>query len=121
MAPPDDQRGGVRRESQARAGALDFTALPERTETKLAGLLLVIPDLIALGCRIWWLRWLPLDPEDPRPVVCTVLAGTKLTSTRRVSHVYDIAPTRRRAVRRADRAAEGHRLTTYSYRLEDRR
>ena len=46
---PDAERGGPAREIQARAGALDFAALAGRAETRLAGLLLVIPDLIALG------------------------------------------------------------------------
>ncbi|HEX3312401.1 MAG TPA: hypothetical protein VHS32_39680, partial [Streptosporangiaceae bacterium] len=44
---PDAERGGPAREIQARAEALDFGGLPERAETRLAGLLLVIPDLIA--------------------------------------------------------------------------
>jgi hypothetical protein len=39
----------VAREIQPRAQALDFASLPDRAETRLAGLLLVIPDLIALG------------------------------------------------------------------------
>jgi len=46
---PDAERGGPAREVQARAEALDFAALPERAGTRLAGLLLAIPDLIALG------------------------------------------------------------------------
>ena len=36
---PDAERGGPAREIQARAGALDFAALPARAETRLAGLL----------------------------------------------------------------------------------
>jgi hypothetical protein len=46
---PDAERGGPAREIQARAEAPDFAALPERAGTRLAGLLLTIPDLIALG------------------------------------------------------------------------
>jgi hypothetical protein len=46
---PDAERGGPAREIQARAGAADFTALPDRAETRLAGLFLAIPDLVALG------------------------------------------------------------------------
>src|SRR5215467_2222517 len=46
---PDAARGGPAREIQARAEALDFSELPARAETRLAGLLLAIPDLIALG------------------------------------------------------------------------
>jgi hypothetical protein len=51
---PDAERGGPAREVQARAGALDFTTLPDRAETRPSGLLLVIPDLIALG-RVPWI------------------------------------------------------------------
>ena len=43
MAPAGRRAGGVRREIQPRAETLDFTALPERAETRLAGLLLTIP------------------------------------------------------------------------------
>jgi len=46
---PDAERGSPAREVQARAEALDFTTLPERCETRLGGLLLTVPDLIALG------------------------------------------------------------------------
>src|SRR5205814_1063601 len=46
---PDAERGGPAREIQARAEAADFAALPGRAETRLAGLFLAIPDLIALG------------------------------------------------------------------------
>ena len=46
---PDAERGGPAREIQARAEALDFTTLAGRAETRLAGLFLAIPDLIALG------------------------------------------------------------------------
>src|SRR5712672_3601669 len=45
---PDAERGGPAREIQARAEAAGFAALPERAETRLAGLLLAIPDLIDL-------------------------------------------------------------------------
>ena len=46
---PEADRGGPAREIQARAGAADFGALPGLAETRLAGLFLAIPDLIALG------------------------------------------------------------------------
>ena len=40
---------GPAREIQPRAEAQSFGELPERAETRLAWLLLAIPDLIALG------------------------------------------------------------------------
>ena len=43
---PDAERGGPAREIQARAEAVDFGALPERAETRLAGLLLSTLPLI---------------------------------------------------------------------------
>ena len=45
---PDADRGGPAREVQARAEAADFPRWPARAETRLAGLFLAIPDLIAL-------------------------------------------------------------------------
>jgi hypothetical protein len=120
---PDDQRGGVRREIQARAGALDFTALPERTETKLAGLLLVIPDLIALGLPdMVAAAGYPSTPKIPALSYVLSLLALKLTSTRRVSHVYDIAADPGAALFAALTALpKATALTTYSYRLEHRR
>ena len=46
---PVAERGGAAREVQARAEAADFTTLAGRAETRLAGLFLAIPDLVALG------------------------------------------------------------------------
>src|SRR2546430_4414650 len=81
---PGAERGGVRREIQARAEALDFTALPERTETKLAGLLLVIPDLIALGLpEMVTAAGYPSTPRIPALSYVRSLLALKLTSTRR--------------------------------------
>ena len=45
---PDTARGGPRRDVLARAELLDFTQLPARSPTNMAGLLLAIPDLLAL-------------------------------------------------------------------------
>jgi hypothetical protein len=89
---PDAERGGVRREIQARAGALDFSVLPEHAETRLAGLLLTVPDLIALGVPdMVAAAGYPSSPRIPALSYVLSLLALKLTGTRRVSHVYDIA------------------------------
>ena len=71
---------------------LDFAALPARAETRLAGLLLAIPDLIALGVpEMVAAAGYPSTPKIPALSYVLSLLALKLTSTRRVSHVYDIA------------------------------
>ena len=120
---PDAERGGVRREIQARAGALDFTALPQRAETKLAGLLLVIPDLIALGLpQMVAAAGYPSTGKIPALSSVLSLLALKLTSTRRVSHVYDIAADPGAALFAGLTALpKATALTTCSYRLEHSR
>jgi transposase len=74
-----------------RAGRLDFDSLPGRCDTRMAGLLLVIPDIAALDLpalvtaagypstsRIKAIHWI------------LSLLALKLTATRRVSHVDDL-------------------------------
>jgi hypothetical protein len=93
---PDADRGGPAREIQARAEALNFDALPARAETRLAGLLLAIPDLIALGVpEMVAAAGYPSTPRIPALSYVLSLLALKLTATRRVSHVYDIAAGRR--------------------------
>ena len=120
---PDTERGGVQREIQPRAEALDFTTLPERAETRLAGLLLVIPDLIALGIPdMVAAAGYPSTPAIPALSYVLSLLALKLTSTRRVSHVYDIAADPGAALFAALTALpKATALTTYSYRLEHRK
>jgi hypothetical protein len=120
---PDAERGGVQREVQARAGALDFTTLPDRAETRLAGLLLVIPDLIALGLPdMVAAAGYPSTGRIPALSYVLSLLALKLTSTRRVSHVYDIAADPGAALFAGLTALpKATALTTYSYRLEHAR
>ncbi len=74
-----------------KAKSVDFAALPERLDTNMAGLLLTMPDLVALdlpgivaaagypGTKvIGAVNW-----------ICSLLT-LKLTNTRRVSHVDDL-------------------------------
>ena len=120
---PDAERGGPAREIQARAEALDFTSLPDRAETRLAGLLLAIPDLIALGLpEMVTAAGYPSTPKIPALSYVLSLLALKLTSTRRVSHVYDIAADPGAALFAGLTALpKATALTTYSYRLEHSR
>ena len=120
---PDAERGGPAREIQARAETLDFAALPERAETRLAGLLLAIPDLIALGVPdMVTAAGYPSTPRIPALSYVLSLLALKLTSTRRVSHVYDIAADPGAALFAGLTALpKATALTTYSYRLEHRK
>jgi hypothetical protein len=120
---PDAERGGPAREIQARAEALDFAALPERAETRLAGLLLVIPDLVALGVPdMVAAAGYPATGTIPALSYILSLLALKLTSTRRVSHVYDIAADPGAALLAGlTTLPKATALTTYSYRLEHAR
>ena len=120
---PDAERGAVAREIQPRAEALDFASLPERAETRLAGLLLAIPDLIALGVPdMAAAAGYPSTPKIPALSYLLSLLALKLTSTRRVSHVYDIAADPGAALFAGLIALpKATALTTYSYRLEHRK
>ena len=89
---PDADRGGPAREIQARAEAADFAALPGLAETRLAGLFLAIPDLIALGVPdLAAAAGYPSTSKIPALSYLLSLLALKLTSTRRISYVYDIA------------------------------
>lgn len=120
---PDAERGGPAREIQARAEALDFTTLAGRAETRLAGLFLAIPDLIALGLPdMVTAAGYPSTPKIPALSYVLSLLALKLTSTRRVSHVYDIAADPGAALFAGLTALpKATALTTYSYRLQHRR
>ena len=120
---PDAERGGPAREIQARAETPDFAALPERAETRLAGLLLAIPDLIALGVPdMVTAAGYPSTPKIPALSYILSLLALKLTSTRRVSHACDIAADPGAALFAGLTALpKATALTTYSYRLEHRR
>jgi transposase len=102
-----------------RAAVLDFDAWPHRLDTTRAGLLLVIPDLVALDLP-GLIRHAGYPATRVIPAACWLLSllSLKLTRTRRVSHVDDLL---------ADPAAgllaglgtlpKKSALTGYSYRL----
>src|SRR6266436_5619012 len=89
---PHAARGGPKKEPLAAAGVVDFEALPRRWTTKVAGLYLAIPELVALD--------LPRLVEEAGypgtrviPAVSSVLSllALKLVAMRRYAHVYELA------------------------------
>ena len=102
-----------------RTAVLDFTAWPAQLDTTRAGLLLVLPDLVALDLP-GLVRRAGYPGTRVIPATCWLLSllALKLTRTRRVSHVDDLL---------ADPAAallgglavlpKKSALTGYSYRL----
>jgi transposase-like protein len=70
---------------------IDFAELPERTETAMAGLLLTIPDLLALDLpALATAAGYPGTRVVPATSWILALLALKLTGTRRVSHVDDL-------------------------------
>ncbi len=117
---PTHQRGPVRREQLPRAQVLDFGQLAAVSPTRLAGLLLAVPDLLTLDLPgLVRTAGYPSTREIPALSSILALLALKLTATRRVSHVEDLA---------ADPAAalfaglatlpKKSSLTAYSYRLD---
>jgi transposase len=73
------------------AGIIDFAALPARTHTTMAGLLLAIPDLVALDLpALAAAAGYPGTRVIPAVSWLLSLLALKLTATRRVSHVDDL-------------------------------
>ena len=73
------------------AAVTDFTALPERAHTTMAGLLLTIPDLVALDLpAMAAAAGYPGTKKIPAASYLLSLLALKLTATRRVSHVDDL-------------------------------
>lgn len=120
---PHDERGLPRRDTLPRAKVIDFDTFPDRCDTKLAGLLLAVPELVALDLPAM-VSAAGYPGTRVIPAVSSVLSllALKLVGVRRVSHVEDLA---------ADPAAglfaglaalpKATALTTYSYRLSHER
>jgi transposase len=70
---------------------LDFGAFPQRVHTAMAGLLLAVPDLVALDLPAL-VRSAGYPGTKPVPAISYLLSllALKLTGTRRVSHVDDL-------------------------------
>jgi transposase len=74
-----------------RAAVIDFAAVPARAETRLAGLLLALPDLAALDLpALAAAAGYPGTSVIPATSWLLSLLALKLTGTRRVSHVDDL-------------------------------
>ena len=70
---------------------LDFAAWPQRVHSRMAGLLLAIPDLVALDLpRLVARAGYPGTSVVPATSWIASLLALKLTGTRRVSHVDDL-------------------------------
>jgi hypothetical protein len=120
---PHHERGGVLREQLPRAKVLDFAGLAAASPTRVAGLLLAVPDLVALDLP-GLVRTAGYPGTREIPAISSILAllALKLTATRRISHVDDLA-TDPGAALFAGLATlpKKSSLTEYSYRLEHRR
>jgi transposase-like protein len=74
-----------------RAAVIDFAAFPARADTRVAGLLLAVPDLVSLDLPAL-IRAAGYPGTSVIPAVSWLLSllALKLTGTRRVSHVDDL-------------------------------
>jgi len=120
---PPGERGAPFRDHPRKAARIDFSALPASAETKVAGLLLAIPELVTLDLpAIVSAASYPGTSVIPATSYLLSLLALKLVGMRRVSHVDDLA---------ADVGAglfaglvalpKATALTTYSYRLDHSR
>jgi hypothetical protein len=116
---PEADRGGPRRARLPRAGLLDWASAPAQARSQVAGLLLAVPDLVALDLpALVAAAGYPGTSVIPATSYLLSLLALKLVGVRRVSHVDDLA---------ADPAAAAFAglhtlpktaaLTSYSYRL----
>ena len=101
------------------AAITDFAALPAHTHTTMAGLLLAIPDLVALDLpALVTAAGYPGTKTIPAASYLLALLALKLTATRRVSHVDDLltdpAPALLAGLSVLPKKSA---LTDYSYRL----
>ncbi|MGB8384934.1 MAG: hypothetical protein WCG47_27475, partial [Dermatophilaceae bacterium] len=120
---PDAARGGPRREDIPRARALqpsEVTGLPADAPTRMAGLLLTLPDLLALDLpALVTAAGYPSTRDIPATGYLLSLLALKLTGIRRVSHVADVAADPAAALFTGLSALpKTTALTSYSYRLQ---
>jgi Helix-turn-helix domain len=89
---PRALRGAPRRERLPRTEVLDFSDWPDRLQSKHAGLLLCVPDLVALDLP-GLVEAAGYPSTSVIPALCSILSllALKLTATARVSHVEDFA------------------------------
>ncbi|HEX3304840.1 MAG TPA: hypothetical protein VHS32_01170, partial [Streptosporangiaceae bacterium] len=102
-----------------RTAVLKFTTWPDRVDSAKAGLLLLIPDLVALDLPALVAQaGYPATRVVPATSWLASLLALKLTRTRRVSHVDDLLLTDPAAALLAGLATlpKKSALTDYSYR-----
>jgi transposase-like protein len=116
---PEALRGGPRREQLPRTGTIDFDQWPERVATKHAGLLLCVPDLVALDLPgIITAATYPGTTVIPAISSILSLLALQLANIRRVSHVEDIATDHGAALFAGlSSLPKTTALTSYSYKL----
>ncbi|MGH3203442.1 MAG: transposase, partial [Streptosporangiaceae bacterium] len=102
-----------------RAGVMDFAAFPASAGTRLAGLLLTIPDLVRLDLpALARTAGYPGTSVIPAMSWLLSLLALKLTGTRRVSHVDDLLTDPASALFAGlSTLPKKSALTDYSYRL----
>jgi hypothetical protein len=120
---PHDQRGLPSREVLPAAEVTDFAALATCTETRVAGLLLAVPELVALDLPVL-VAAAGYPGTQTIPAVSSILSllALKLTGMRRVSHVEDLAADPGAALFAGLTALpKTTTMTSYSYRLSHAR
>jgi hypothetical protein len=122
-AQPAAPGGAPFRDHPPRAAVLNAGELPDRSATKVAGLLLTLPDLVALDLPgLVTAAGYPGTRVIPAVNYLLSLLALKLTGLRRVSHVDDLAADPGAALFAGLTALpKTTALTSYSYRLEHTR
>ena len=120
---PEALRGAPRREQLPRTGVIDFALWPERVLTKHAGLLLCLPDLVALDLpAIVKAAGYPGTTVIPAASSILSLLALKLANIRRTSHVEDLATDHGAALFAGlSSLPKTTALTSYSYKLSHER
>jgi transposase len=120
---PPAERGAPYRDHPRRAQRLDFAELPDRAPTKVAGLLLAVPELVALDLpALVAAAGYPGSTVIPATNYLLSLLALKLVGIRRVSHVDDLAADPAAALFAGLTALpKTTALTSYSYRLDHAR
>src|SRR5919197_1242607 len=120
---PEALRGAPRRDRLPRTGVIDFAELPEQAETRVAGLLLAVPDLVELDLPAM-VSAAGYPSTTVVPAVSSVLSllALKLVGLRRISHVEDLATDAGAGLFAGlSSLPKATALSTYSYRLSHER
>jgi hypothetical protein len=120
---PEAERGEPRRAAPPRAATLNWDTVPARGRSRLAGLLLAVPDLVALDLpALVTAAGYPGTRAISATGYLLSLLALKLVGVRRVSHVEDLAADPAAALLAGLTALpKTTALTSYSYRLQHSR